>query len=133
MVVIRPAQVTFGGEVWGAVDRVTIDRVGTRLVREWSDDGPHLVFADVAAQVVRARVTQALDQTTLTGPLPGELEELRVELAAGGDEGRRLVRFDAVVESVTHEVSGSRAVRTVSLIAVSDEGDEDPVRVSDAS
>jgi len=133
VVILRPNQVAFGTAVWPRVERVTIDRLAARTVREWSDDGPNLVFADVPERLVRARVWQSLDQTTLGAPLPGALAEVRIELSPGADEGRRLVRFDAVVESVTHEVSQSRTVRVISLLAVSDAGDEDPITITDAS
>ncbi len=133
MVVMRPREVVFGNAVWGGVERVAIDRSGTRVIREWGGGGAALVFADVGAYQVRARVWQSLDRTSLGGPPPGEMDELRIELDAGSDVGRRRVRFDAVVESVTHEVSDYRALRLISLIAVSEEGDEDPVVVSDAS
>lgn len=130
---MRPSEVAFGSDVWDGVERVAIDRSGARVIREWGSEGPALVFADVGEYQVRARVWQALDRTTLGGPIPGALAQVRIDLDAGSDAGRRRVRFDAVVESVTHEVSDYRAVRVISLIAVSDAGDEDPVVVSDAS
>lgn len=133
MIVLRPKEVVFGGETWADVDRIAVDRTGTRVIREWGGEGSALVFADVGEYQVRARVWQALDRTMLDGPLPGELGLVRIELDSGTDVGRRQVRFDGVVESVTHEISEFRAVRVISLIAVSDEGDEDPVSVFDAS
>jgi hypothetical protein len=133
MIILRPDRVTFAGVNWNGVERLAIDRLGTRVVRGWSEDGPHATFVDVPEQTVRVRVALAADRTMLNSPRPGDLGQLRVELAGGGDEGRRLVRIDAVVESVTHDIAGSRAVRTVTLTAVSDEGDDDPVVVTDAS
>lgn len=133
MIILRPDRVSFAGQDWAGVERLSIDRVGTRVVRAWSDDGPHAVFADVPEQAVRVRVTQAIDQTALTAPLPGDLGQLRVELGRGADEQRRLVRIDAVVESVTHEIAGRVAQRVVGLIAVSPSGGTDPVVVTDAS
>jgi len=133
MVVMRPSEVRFGSDVWEGVERVAIDRTGARVIRGWGAGGPALVFADVGSYQVRAQVWQALDRTTLGGPIPGELEGVRIDLDAGTDVGRRRVRFDAVVESVSHEVSGSRAVRVISLIAVSGAGDEDPVQVASVS
>lgn len=129
MVVLRPAEVRFGSHVWHAVERVAIHRVGTRVVRETGNEGPETVFVDVTDRTVRARVWQALDQTTLDSPLPGDAGLVRIELGTGADGGRRQVRFDAVVESVTHQVSGSHATRVVSLIAVSDASDANPVSV----
>lgn len=133
MIILRPDRVSFAGSDWNGVERLAIDRVGSRMVRGWSEDGPHAVFVDVPEQTVRVRVTLAADRTMLTSPRPGDLGQLRVELSGGGDEGRRLVRIDAVVESVTHDIAGARAVRTITLTAVSDDGDDDPVLVTDAS
>lgn len=131
MHILRPNQVSFGSSTWADIERVAIDRVTTRAAREWSDEGPFLVFADAPEQLVRARVTQRLDRTTLSSPLPGEKAELRVELGAT-DAHRRLVRFQAVVESVTHDIAGARALRSITLLAVSYDGHDDPVTVSDA-
>lgn len=133
MMILRPDRVTFAGTEWSGVERLAIERAASRVVRGWSEDGPHAVFVDVVEQTVRVRVTLAADRTMLTSPKPGDLGQLRVELSGGGDEGRRLVRIEAVVESVTHDIAGARAVRTVTLTAVSDDGDDDPVVVTDAS
>lgn len=133
MIVMRPSEVRFGSDVWEGVERVAIDRLGTRVIREWGNGGSALVFADVGEYQVRARVWQALERTDLGGPIPGDMQIVRIELDTGSDAGRRQVRFEGVVESVSHEISEFRAARVVSLIAVSDAGDEDPVTITDAS
>ena len=133
MIILRPNRVTFAGAEWAGVERLSIDRVGTRVVKAWADDGPHAVFVDVPEQLVRVHLTQTIDQTVLTSPRPGDRGQLRVEPAAGADEGRKLVRIESVVESVTCEITARGARRVIALIAVSDQGDEDPVVVTDAS
>ncbi len=127
MIMLRPDRVTFGSAAWPGVERLAVDRVGTRVVRAWTEGGPFPTFADVTEQTVRVRVVQSLDQTDLNAPAPGDRALLRAELSRGGDERRRLLRVDAVVESVTHEIGPRAATRTVTLTAVSDDADEDPV------
>ena len=48
MLVMNPRSVSFDGELLEDVTSVVIDRRGERVVVEWSDEGPHAVFADVA-------------------------------------------------------------------------------------
>jgi hypothetical protein len=132
MIIIRPDRVTFDGQEWPGVARLAVDRLAPGFVREYDESGPYPTFADAPEQLVRIRLTQAIDQTQLGSPRPGDLGQLRVELGAA-DEQRRLVRIDAVVESVTHDITPRAATRTVSLVAVSDAGDEDPVVITDAS
>ena len=54
MVWINPSAVTFGGEAIDHAESVSIDREAVRAVEEYSDDGPHVVFADVPAQLAGA-------------------------------------------------------------------------------
>lgn len=133
MIILRPDLVTFAGAEWPGVERLSIDRVATRVVKAWSDDGPHAVFVDVPEQLVRVRITQPIDQTSLASPLPGNQGQLRIEPGRGADEGRKLIRIEAVIESVTHEITARTSQRTVSLIAVSPGPNDDPVLITDAS
>jgi len=133
MLILRPNLVTFAGDAWPRVERLAIDRVGTKVIRDFSDDGPYPTLIDVPEHLVRVRVIQAFDTTDLASPKPGDLGQLRVELARGGDEGRRLIRIDCVVESVTHDLSARAATRTITLTAQSASGDADPVLITDAS
>jgi hypothetical protein len=58
------------------------------------------------------------------------MAELRIDLAPT-DARRRRVRCTAVVESVTHDLAPSRATRTITLTAVSTDGDTDPLTITD--
>jgi hypothetical protein len=129
MLLVRPAQLTFGTATWPHIDRVAIDRTA-KAVREWTDDGPHPVFVDCPEQLTRIRIVQTLDHTTLATPIPGDMAELRIDLAPT-DARRRRVRCTAVVESVTHDLAPSRATRTITLTAVSTDGDTDPLTITD--
>ncbi len=135
MLILRPNLVSFAGSEWPNIERLAIDRVGTKVVREWSDEGPYPTLVDVPEHLVRVRITQSFDTTNLSSPKPGDLGLLRVELARGGDEGRRLIRIDCVVESVTHDLSArpSATTRTITCTAQSATGGTDPVLITDAS
>lgn len=66
----------------------------------------------------------------LNDPALGTLGELELVAGSGSDAGRRRVRCDCVVESVVNRISDYGATRSVTLIAQSEGGDEDPVRVT---
>lgn len=134
MLLLNPRRVTFGGQAWHEVSAVTVDRKATREIIEWSDEGPHVVLADVAEQRVIIRVVQDVCAEDLGAPDVGVEGELVLHTApASGDAGRKRVSASAVVLSVSHEVSLKRgAVRTVTLVAVSDDGASDPVTVESA-
>jgi len=113
---------------------VAVDRAATRLIEEWSDNGPHAVLVDAPEQRVTVRVVQEPSGDAPGAPLPGESGEFVVFTApASGDTGRLRVSCEAVVTRVEHEVSLRRgSVRTVWLTAVSADGANDPITVEDA-
>ena len=134
MLLLNPREVSFGGVVWEDVSAVVVDRAASRAVKEWSDLGPQVVFADAPEQVVTVRVVQQVARDDVGTPKPGEEGELVFQTSpAGADVPRRRVRVRCVVMDVTHELSlKNGAVRTVKLIAVSSDGVVDPVVVEDA-
>lgn len=129
MIVLRPDEVSFGSGVWAGVTRVTIDRLSARTLESWGEEGPALLFVDVDRQRVVIRVTQEIEGDDFEDPLPGEMDLFTLITGSGSDAQRRRVRATAVVESVLSKVSGFGATRTVTLIAVSEEGDQDPIEV----
>ncbi|RMD63572.1 MAG: hypothetical protein D6824_05145, partial [Planctomycetota bacterium] len=58
MLLLSPHRTTLLGKTLGGVQLVALDRRAPRLVREWSDLGPHLVFADAAEQLVQLRIVR---------------------------------------------------------------------------
>jgi hypothetical protein len=130
MLVLNPSQVRFGAQTWPAVLSVVIDRAAAREIVEWSDAGPHAVFADVPEQRVGVRVEMELASDGLDAPRPGDQGELTfVTSPTAADGGRRRASIAAVVLAVRHEVSLRRAVRVIDLVAVSGDGSTDPVVV----
>ena len=130
MIVLRPDEVRFDGMPWGGVVRVSIDRLSARTIEGYGEDGAFATLVDVARQRIVLRVTQEIVGDDLNDPALGTLGELELVAGNGSDMGRRRVRCDCVVESVVNRISDYGATRSVTLIAQSDDGDEDPVRVT---
>lgn len=131
MLVLNPDRVTFGVKEWERVILLAVDRVATRQVVEWTEAGPHVVFADTAEQKVLIKVVSEVVRGEVGGPSPGEAATLTAVLApTASDVGRRRITAEAVVTAVTHEVSVKKgAVRTVELVAVSPDGATDPIAI----
>lgn len=130
MLVLRPDEVRFGSAVWSGVLRVRVDRLSVETVDEWDETGPNAIFVDVVRRKVVIRVTQELGSDELESPIPGDAGRLTLVTGEGSDVERRRVSADVVVESVLGRVSDFGASRTITLIAYSGSGDEDPVTVS---
>lgn len=135
MLLLNPEAVKFGSAVWSDVISVVIDRASDRTLVERSDTGPHPTLVDVPEQRVSIRVQRTLVRDTLITPRPGESAELVVCTSPAGVEAqRKRVRAVSVVVGVSHEVSRSRgALQTIALVAVSSDGNKDPLTLEDAS
>jgi hypothetical protein len=134
MLILNPRRVIFADQPWEQVTLVAIDRRAQRLALEWSDAGPHAVFADVPEQRVDLRVVMDVERDDIGGPAPGQLGELTlVTSPTASDARRRRLTVSAVVTAVSHEVSLRKgAVRTVELVAVSAGGADDPIAITEA-
>lgn len=131
MLVMNPRMVRFGAKAWENVALVAVDRVGARTVAEFSDSGPHVVYADVPEQRVNVRVVVDLGDDDVGSPVPGDAGLLSFATSRSGSEaGRVRVSLQAVVTGVSHELSLKRGVvRTVEFVGVSSDGAQDPVSV----
>lgn len=134
MLVLNPRRVTFAGQTWSEVAAVVIDRQSKRTLTEWSDLGPHAVFADAPEQLVTVRVVQKATTDDLHAPTPGDAGELSFAASpSGADSPRRRLRAQCVVTEVTHELSlTAGAVRTLRLVALSPDGAADPITTEPA-
>lgn len=134
MLILQPRAVSFGAALWEGVALVVVDREASRLAIEHDDAGPHALFADAPEQVTRVKLVQELGQEELGSPRPGEIDTLAFSTAPGASDARR-TRVVALccVESVTHEVSTKRGtIRTITLIALSPDGQSDPITLEPA-
>jgi len=138
MVFLNPGDVRLiesGGAavVLEGVSAIAIDRSTERSALQWSDLGPHVVFADAPEQRVTARVwrepsAEEADAAALLRP--GTAVSLSFRTSRGGSEAAaRRVFTDAVVLEVRHEVGRRGATQRVALVCVSSGGADDPVQV----
>lgn len=130
MIVLRPDRVEFDGDAWGGVVRVAIDRVSARTIEGYDESGSYATLVDVARQRVVIRVTQEIVGDDLEAPIPGQMGELEMIAGNGTELDRRRVRCDCVIESVQNKISEYGATRSIVLIAQSDSGENDPVRIT---
>lgn len=133
MLVLNPRLVTFDQQSWQNVTAVSIDRTATKETVEWSDMGPHVALADVPEQRVTIKVIQSLDADDLDATKPADAGSLTLHTSpAASDAGRKRISAQVVVTKVEHEISLKRgAVRTVTMVAVSPDGQADPILVED--
>lgn len=130
MIVLRPDRVEFDDVAWGGVVRVAIDRVSARTIEGYDESGSYATLVDVARQRVVIRVTQEIVGDDLEAPIPGQMGELEMIAGNGTELDRRRVRCDCVIESVQNKISEYGATRSIVLIAQSDSGENDPVRIT---
>ncbi len=130
MIVLRPDRVEFDDVAWGGVVRVAIDRVSARTIEGYDESGSYATLVDVARQRVVIRVTQEIVGDDLEAPIPGQMGELELIAGNGTEHDRRRVRCDCVIESVQNKISEYGATRSIVLIAQSDSGENDPVRIT---
>lgn len=133
MLLLNPRLVTFGAATWDGIAAVAIDRAAHRTIEEWTDLGPYAAAADIPEERIRIRITQELARDSLDTPRTGQQATISFYTAPTlGDAGRKKVSATAVVLAVEHEVSLKRAIRTITLAAISD-GQSDPIQITDAS
>ena len=130
MIVLRPDRVEFDGGAWDGVVRVAIDRVSARTIEGYDESGSYATFVDVARQRVVIRVTQEIVGDDLEAPILGQMGELEVIAGNGTEHDRRRVRCECVIESVQNKISDYGATRSIVMIAQSDSGENDPVRIT---
>ncbi len=134
MLILNPRHVTFAAATWPDVTLITLSRRTTRVVLDWSDNGPHPTFADCPEQRTDIKLMMEVQRGDLDGPRPGDTGTLAFFTSpTTADGARRRVSMTAVVVGVGHEVSlKAGAVRTIDLVAVSSDGAADPVTISSA-
>lgn len=121
MLILNPERVELGSTTLDRVTSVTIDRATVAPIEQWGGTGPWCRLVDSTKRRVSVEVKQELGPGLDVGPQLGSQAELRVTVSpARSDRARRRVRCVCVVVGVEHTVpAGKPAVRTVSLLAVS--------------
>lgn len=129
MIWLDPTVVSFGGVEVDGVESIAVDRRSERLIEERSDNGPHVVFADCAEERVSVRLVRRVGDAGGGGWRPGDggLLGFRAGPSAGRATGVR-VSVEVVVTAVLSRLDSSRgAMQTVEFVAISVDGDTDPV------
>ncbi len=135
MLLLSPHRTTLLGKTLGGVQLVALDRRAPRLVREWSDLGPHLVFADAAEQLVQLRIVRRpIDPADAAASFaPGAQGALTVSAATGAAQSAAIdLSCQVVIEAVEHDFSDRKgAVQTIRCLALSSDGAQDPITITE--
>lgn len=128
MLFLRPQHVMLFNQALDGVSAVVVDREASRVALEWSDAGPHVVFADAPELKVTIRVTRALTRDEATPARPGDTGPLVFRVGAGADDaGVRLFSATVVVMGVRHSLKSEGGARQeIEMVAVSS-GAPDPI------
>lgn len=129
MIWLNPRRVTFDGTELGHVRTVVLDRKAERVVVEWSDTGSHVAFADVPEQRVTIALTRTVVEEGAGEIRPGDAGMLSFRTSPSASDAQvREIEAGVVVTAVEHEVSAKTgAMQRISFIAVSEDGESDPV------
>lgn len=136
MLLLNPSTVTLGPHTFSDVVLLTIDRTAERTAEEWSDAGPHPVFADIPEQRTLVRIVRRPERDDLAPPRPGEQHALVFNTSPNLSDAdrRRIAIAAAVVTGVTHQVGGPKgAQQTITLTALSADGAADPVTITNVA
>lgn len=132
MLVLTPELVRFASQTWPAVRTVAVSRQTDSELVDWSDRGPHAVFADAARQSTRVRIVMGVGVDELSLPMPGTSGELSIRARQGAGDGMRAeVRTTAVLTAISYRMSSKDAPeRIIDLVALSTDGRQDPITVT---
>jgi hypothetical protein len=139
MLILNPQRVRFAGALWNDVNAVVIDRAAVRVVEDYGQDGPLPILVDVPQLRITVRVTQVLTVEDLAGPGCGDEGLLEIWCAPNAsDAGRTKVAALVVVTAVRHDIQrrgnsaggGPAATRTITMLAYTQNGKNDPVALS---
>lgn len=138
MIVLNPTGVQFGTTQIEQVLWVTVDRSVTRLIREWSDEGPHARFIDAAEQLVSFTMQQEFHADLSTpfvgsgAPGVGTQALLMIVTQPNASDGaKKKLTATVVLVGISHKVGSRGATRFLKFEAVASDGATDPVVVTD--
>lgn len=141
MLIITPAAVRFDTLTLDDVSLIAIERAAERAVIEWSDFGPHPVFADVPEVRTSVKLSRRVHRGDLAAIAPGQMGELSFVVSpAGTAAAAKKHAAQCVVMSVKYDLAqpagsaakGPSAVQVIECVAVSASGSAEPFVVTDA-
>lgn len=138
VIIVNPTGVQFGTTQIEHVLWAAVDRAATRLVREWSDEGPHARFIDVAEQLVSFTMQQECHadlSTHFAGSGAsgiGTQAVLTIVTQPNASDGaKKKLTATVVFVGMSHKVGVRGATRLLKFAAVASDGATDPVVVTD--
>ena len=145
MLALNPDVVRFEQWVWEDVAAAAISRAASKRVEDWGDLGPHSAFVDAPELRTTVRVTRRMSGDDGELPVVGTLGTLVFYVTPGATDAlRRRVQVRCVLTSVRTEVTGVRpgrrtqgpgvdgGIQTLTFVAVSVNGQADPLSISHA-
>lgn len=132
MLFLEPQNVTLDTTTLEHVSAISFDRTADRLAVEYSDKGPHAVFADVPQQRVSVTIVRDLIEgdPLISGVfVPGFATALTFATAPADSDAQRL-SFSAalVITAVEHDLTRAKgAVLKITAVALSTDGLTDPI------
>ena len=133
MLWLSAERVQFDGVEYRNVLSVSIDRKATLIAKEWSDFGPHVVFADVPEREVIVHVKRQVTESAPEAPKPGDHVSLSFQTAIGAtDAQRRSVQASVVVLGTSIAFAPKQGwVESIECLAISADGEADPITMTD--
>jgi hypothetical protein len=126
---IDPTNVTLGATPLPGVSAITVDRRAERTTIEWSDMGPHAVFADIPEQRTTIRIARAAGPADPPAPKPGDTATLTFRTGPSrASSGAVAVSATVVILAIAHTTDHTRGTtQTIECLALSTTGAADPI------
>ncbi|MCR9217581.1 MAG: hypothetical protein NXI14_10310 [bacterium] len=137
MLYLHPTHVTLNTTPLPGVESIAVARKAKSVITDFTDDGPHPTFADVPERlttlIIKRRVPEP-DDAFASIALGDELD-LAFRAARTPDAPHALrVSARTVITGVESSVASEReCAQTITAVAVSTDGDEDPLTVEPVS
>lgn len=131
MLFLNPHHVALNDLILDHVEAIAISRKADRLVIDYSDGGAFPVFADVPEQRITITITRDLihKDNIADAAVPGAAFDLTFTTSPNAsDAGARAFDIPVVITGAEHALTRTgRALQTITALAISDDGETDPV------
>lgn len=135
MIWLSPRNVVLGGVTLEHVSAVSVSRKAEKVIVEVGSGGPHVQFADVPERRVEIEITRTVVDQQDNGIRPGDARALSFRTApSGAGLSVREVTANVMVTEVQSKLSArGGATQTIVCVAVSSDGESDPVSEDDVA
>jgi len=137
MLLLHPTQITLDSTPLPAVTAVAISRKAKSLITDFTDNGPHPSFADVAQLLTTITITRHLPQPDDAGASLALGDQLDLAFTARRTpDAPHALRFTAriVITAIESALTDSKALaQTITAVAVSTTSASDPLTIQPVS